>query len=136
MVERQPESSDRAAVDDAAAAVHEPPADQAPIGPAVRFGLPALLAAAADAAIVRAGGRSVAVSLMAGAVLGIVVAISLWLRQRSRTRTPTTRGRSSAPAGSWSNPSRGQRMARRLTAGRTGSAAHRPNPLGDRRPRR
>ena len=134
MVERQPESPDRAAVDDGAA--HEPPSDEAPLRPAVRFGLPALLAAAADAAIVRAGGRSVAVSLAAGALLGIVVAITLWLRQRAKTRTPTTRGRSSAPSGSWSNPSRGQRMARRLTGGRTGSAAHRSNPLGDRRPRR
>ena len=129
---------------------------------ALRIGLPAAVFGVIDAVAVASGGRSVPLSVASGALLGGFVAVGLVLRDRFRTRQRKTReitaemrpegvGRpgeqrseaekrsptfTAAPLGSWSNPSRRQRVVTRFWERRHDRGQPPPNPLGERRNRR
>ncbi len=103
---------------------------------ALRIGLPAVVFGVIDAVAVAAGGRSIPLSLASGALLGGFVAVGLVLRDRFRARQRTKRETPAAPPGSWSNPSRKQRVITRFWERRHDRGQPPANPLGERRNRR
>lgn len=106
---------------------------------ALRIGLPAVLFGLVDAVAVASGGRSLPLSLASGVLLGGFVAGGVVLRDRFRARRRAVgeehRQTSSAPLGSWSNPSRRQRVITRFWERRHDQGQPPANPLGERRNR-
>ncbi len=105
-------------------------------GTGLRIGLPAVVFGVVDAVAVASGGRSLLLSLASGALLGGFVAVGLVLRDRFRARQLENRETSAAPLGSWSNPSRRQRVITRFWKRRHDRGQPPANPLGERRNRR